>query len=208
MSGSDVVPQAAKGSSPVTVAPARESTWDRAAAAFVAWRDGEPGAMDELVTTMTPVLWQAVRGYGLSRQQAEDVVQGTWLVLLRRWDAITQPQAVAGWLLTTARRDAWRMARSAAPTVPVTPEVLERADDAASPEESTVTRDQDERLWACVRRLPERCQRLLRIVAFDDRPSYAGIAQDLHMPVGSIGPTRQRCLQKLRDVLLAGGGLS
>lgn len=57
------------------------------------------------------------------------------------------------------------------------------------------------RLWSAVRRLAERCQRLLRVIAFEDRPDYARIAADLGMPVGSIGPTRNRCLAKLRALL-------
>jgi RNA polymerase sigma factor (sigma-70 family) len=210
MAGTDVTPQAPdrswRSAGPPGAA-ARESPWDRAATAFRAWRDGEPGAIDELVTTMTPVLWQAVRAYGLTGQQAEDVVQNTWLVLVRRWDAVAHPQAVASWLLTTARRDAWRVSKSGAPLVPVPDEQLEWLDDGAgSAEDETVARDEDARLWACVSRLPERCRRLLRIVAFDDRPNYAGIADDLKMPVGSIGPTRGRCLAKLREALLAEGG--
>jgi DNA-directed RNA polymerase specialized sigma24 family protein len=61
--------------------------------------------------------------------------------------------------------------------------------------------DEQRILWLAVARLNERCQRLLRVIAFDERPDYARIAQDLAMPVGSIGPTRQRCLVKLRALL-------
>ena len=181
-------------------------TWERAAAAFRAWRAGSPTAMDELVTTMTPVLWHVVRAYGLGRGQAEDVVQTTWMALVQHADAIADPQAVAAWLTTTARREAWRVARSGRPAVAVSDEVLEWVlDGAGSAEEQAVARAEGDRLWACVSSLPERCRRLLRIVAFEDRPDYAGIARDLHMPVGSIGPTRGRCLAKLRDALLADG---
>ena len=66
-------------------------------------------------------------------------------------------------------------------------------------------RDGDERLWGAVERLPERCQALLRIVAFEHRPDYTTIAADLGMPVGSIGPTRGRCLQKLRTMIEKNG---
>jgi DNA-directed RNA polymerase specialized sigma24 family protein len=65
--------------------------------------------------------------------------------------------------------------------------------------------DESHRLWSAVARLNARCQRLLRVVAFDERPDYARIAQDLAMPIGSIGPTRQRCLGKLR-ALIEGDG--
>ncbi|MEZ5088323.1 MAG: hypothetical protein R2719_00615 [Micropruina sp.] len=65
----------------------------------------------------------------------------------------------------------------------------------------------DSALWEHVQRLDERCQRLLRIVAFDDRPDYAGLARTMGMPIGSIGPTRRRCLDKLRSSLEKGGQL-
>jgi DNA-directed RNA polymerase specialized sigma24 family protein len=66
--------------------------------------------------------------------------------------------------------------------------------------------DEQRQLWSCLARLPERCQRLLRIVAAEQRPDYTRIAADLQMPVGSIGPTRGRCLDKLRAELTRTGG--
>ncbi|GIG39197.1 RNA polymerase sigma factor [Cellulomonas phragmiteti] len=183
------------------------STWDVAATAFRSWRDGAPGAMDELVTAMTPVLWHVVRAYGLERGDAQDVVQTTWLTLVRRAESIADPQAVAAWLTTTARREAWRVARRRAPAVVVTDDVLEFfADPTDSAEQQAVRHDTDDLLWRCVRSLSERCRRLLRVVAFDDRPDYARISRDLGMAVGSIGPTRGRCLARLRQTLLAAGG--
>ncbi|MCU1552102.1 MAG: polymerase subunit sigma-70 [Glaciihabitans sp.] len=181
--------------------------WDRAAAAFTAWRSGQPGGVDELVRTMTPVLWNVVRAYGLAQDLAQDVIQSTWLILIRRADTIADPRAVAAWLTTTARREAWRAASRGARSIAVSDDVIELAlDDEPSAEDVALADDGDRRLWACVRTLSERCQRLLRIVAFDERPDYAKLAQDLSMPVGSIGPTRGRCLSKLKDALLAKGG--
>jgi DNA-directed RNA polymerase specialized sigma24 family protein len=72
-------------------------------------------------------------------------------------------------------------------------------------EEEAAQADESARLWEAVSSLDGRCQRLLRVVAFDDRPDYAQIASDLHMAVGSIGPTRRRCLTKLRVRLEATG---
>jgi len=176
--------------------------WDDSAAAFVRWLSGVPGAMDELVHTMTPVLWQVVRAYGLAQDQAQDVVQTTWLALVQRSGSIADPHAVAAWLLTTARREAWRVSKRSSVSIAVSDEVLEAVtDDEASAEEVAIARDRENTLWECVRRQSERCQRLLRIVAFEQRPDYAKIARDLGMPVGSIGPTRGRCLSKLREAL-------
>lgn len=186
-------------------APREPTTWERAADAFRGWRDGNPGAMDDLVTIMTPILWHVARAHGLGRGPAEDVVQATWVALVQRGGTISEPQAVSAWLTTTARREAWRVARSGSGSVAVTDELLEGVSDVAgSAEEAVVARDEGQRLWACVRTLPERCRRLLRIFAFEERPDYAGIARDLDMPVGSIGPTRGRCLAKLRQALAEG----
>lgn len=198
-------PQRAASAEPET-AP---TTWDRAAAAFRSWRDGAPSGMDELVRVMTPVLWHVVRAYGLERGDAEDVVQTTWLTLVRRAESVADPQAVAAWLTTTARREAWRVSRRRTPSVPVADDVLENVGDRVdSAEQDAVGNDADQILWRCVRRLSERCRRLLRVVAFEDRPDYARISRDLGMAVGSIGPTRGRCLARLRQELLAEGGLT
>jgi RNA polymerase sigma factor (sigma-70 family) len=176
--------------------------WERAGGLFLQWREGDTRAMDELVRLMSPVLWHIVRAYGLDSALAEDVVQTTWLTLVRRHETIADPRAVSGWLTISARREAWRVSkqhrradtREAAdlePSLPTSP----------SAEQAAVLNDESARLWGAVGRLTERCQRLLRVVAFEERPDYARIAEDLSMPVGSIGPTRQRCLAKLRALL-------
>ena len=77
--------------------------------------------------------------------------------------------------------------------------------DAPAPEGQVVLDDDNARLWESLARLPERCQRLLRIVAAESRPDYTVIARQLGMPVGSIGPTRGRCLEKLRRELVEAG---
>lgn len=180
--------------------------WERAATLFVRWRDGETRAMDDLVRLMTPVLWHVVRAYGLDHALAQDVVQTTWLTLVRRHETITEAQAVSGWLTTCARREAWRVGKLQRRADPRESEYLEpHLPTHESAEHTAATGDEARRLWAAVAQLNERCQRLLRVVAFDERPDYARIAQDLAMPVGSIGPTRQRCLGKLR-ALLEGDG--
>ena len=183
-----------------TVRP--HEVWERAAAAFERWTDGDAVALDELVAVMTPVLWHVVRGHRLSTEVAEDVVQTTWLALVRSRDRIAEPAAVGGWLTTTARREAWRVAKASGRALPVEDdELARRLPDEDSAEVAVVRRDGEDRLWQAVDRLSERCQQLLRIVAFEHRPDYTKIAEDLGMPVGSIGPTRGRCLQKLRALV-------
>ena len=110
---------------------------------------------------------------------------------------------------TTARRAAWRAGKQLQVTdreLADDAETLEwRTPAARSSESVAVEHDEQSRLWAAVGTLDERCRRLLRVVAFEQRPDYAGLSEELGMPVGSIGPTRGRCLSKLRSALDASG---
>lgn len=179
--------------------PAR---WQRAADLFDVWREGDGRAMDELVRLMTPVLWHVVRAYGLERTLAEDVVQTTWLQLVRGQGSIADSRAVSAWLTTTARREAWRVGKAQGRVDTTDTDDLDiLLPEQQSAEEHATLSDEKRRLWSAVTRLAERCQRLLRVIAFDDRPDYTRLAADLAMPIGSIGPTRQRCLAKLRALL-------
>lgn len=184
---------------------ASDDLWDAAAAHFALWREGDPRGLDDLVAVMTPVLWHVVRAYRVSPEMAEDVIQCTWLALVRHRDSIDDHQAVGGWLTTTARRAAWRVGSRTARDVAVDPSDLEPHTPAECSAESRVVEgDERSRLWRAVATLDERCQRLLRVVAFEQRPDYAALSDDLQMPVGSIGPTRGRCLAKLRTALVGG----
>jgi len=179
---------------------------DRAAGLFVAWQEGREDAMEALVRLLTPLLWHTVRAYRLDQASAEDVVQGTWLALVRTQANLEDPQAVVRWLTVTARREAWRVSRRSQRQQPAEEEIIQaNAGVTPGPEELVVRDHRDQALWDAVRSLPERCQRLLRVVAFADRPDYEQLSRDLGMPVGSIGPTRGRCLGKLRAALAAHG---
>jgi RNA polymerase sigma factor (sigma-70 family) len=176
--------------------------WETAAGEFTAWRGGDPGALDRLVHLATPTLWHLARAYGLSREAAEDVVQTTWLALVRSADTVREPTAVLGWLGMTARREAWRVGKVAGREDAVEPETLERtAPDGTGPEASVLADQTARQLWEHVAALSERCRRLLRVIAFEERPDYASLSAELGMAVGSIGPTRGRCLDKLRALL-------
>ncbi|UYM05072.1 RNA polymerase sigma factor [Solicola gregarius] len=179
-----------------------EARWQIVAGLFTRWCDGDRAALDELVRTSTPALWHLVRAYGLDRHSAEDVVQTTWMALVRNRDRIEDAQAVTAWLATTARREAWRVAKDASRQTVTDEETVADALPAGVPvDEQVQVADESRRLWNTVRRLSHRCQRLLRVIAFEDRPDYRRLASELEMPVGSIGPTRGRCLDKLRVLL-------
>ena len=172
----------------------------QAAAAFQDYRDGVPGGIDRLVRLVSPLLWHTARQCGLSVAESEDSVQQTFLALIRRGGTISDPLAVVRWLTVTLRRQAWRdraLGAQRSGTEP-TDEDLPREPSA---EAAAVLTDEQRRLWVHVSALPERCRRLLAVIAFAPRPDYAAIADDMGMPVGSIGPTRGRCLEKLRKRL-------
>jgi RNA polymerase sigma factor (sigma-70 family) len=195
--------------------PEGETLCDRASGAFSAYRDGDRPALDELVALVTPLLWHTVRSQGVDAVLAEDVVQTIWMRLLHSSDAIRDPQTIVKWLLIAAKREAWRVAkrsrdeqsRTATPRTddPDDPDDLGRLADRGgeTPDEVLVRDDLERLLWGHVQGLPPRCRELLRVIAFADRPDYAQIADSLGMPVGSIGPTRGRCLAKLRQELAA-----
>ncbi|GIG27811.1 RNA polymerase sigma factor [Cellulomonas marina] len=187
------------------VAPAAEApVWEVAAEAFTAWRDGDAAAVGTLVRALTPTLWHVVRAYRLDEETARDVLQVVWGRLVTHAATVQDPRAVTAWLMTTARREAWRAAGRETRAHAAPDELLERAaPPVPGADELVGTRVRDRVLWQAVAALPERCRRLLRVVAFDERPDYRRIAEDLGMPVGSIGPTRGRCLVRLR-ALLAG----
>jgi RNA polymerase sigma factor (sigma-70 family) len=174
---------------------------DRVVDLFLELRAGDRDRLDELIALLTPMLWQVARAQGLDRSSSQDAVQVAWMRFLDEVDRIHTPAAVAGWLVTTTKREAWRMLRTRRDHESI--DGHERADDSATPEESAVLSDAQRRLWAAVGTLSRRCQELLRVVAFVHRPSYAELSQRLGMPVGGIGPTRGRCLTQLRAALTA-----
>lgn len=182
----------------------------RAGEALRAVRAGEGGRMADLVDLLTPVLWQVARSAGLDRAAAEDTVQQAWLRLVEHQESIQEPEAVVGWLVTTVRRESWRLSAASRRTLACDDQGLlddRRSallrDEPPSPEDATLAAAQSGRLWEHVSRLSPRCQALLRTISYAERPDYAALSDALGMPVGSIGPTRGRCLATLRAALLA-----
>ena len=187
---------------PTPTTPTAVRPWDAVAGDFAAWQAGDAAALDRVVTVLTPVLWQLARSYGLDRETAEDVVQTTWLALVRGAGTVRDPQAVWRWTTVTTRREAWRASRTGHREAIVEADALDAASPAvAGPEGEVLADRRDQALWRQVGRLTARCRRLLRVIAFDDRPDYTALSAELGIPVGSIGPTRGRCLDKLRGML-------
>ena len=180
-----------------------DSLATRAGRLFSQYRAGDQAQMAELVKILTPILWHTARASRLDTAAAEDVLQTVWLTLVRKADTIAEPLAVLQWLVVTTKREAWRVARTQARTRPDDLEAVGalHSESTESVEDAVLRATSDHRLWQHVEGLPERCRALLRVIAFADRPDYAELAQALGMPQGSIGPTRGRCLAKLRLAL-------
>jgi RNA polymerase sigma factor (sigma-70 family) len=165
---------------------------------------GDAGAWSALVDRFAPLVWSIARNYRLSQQDAADVSQTTWLRLAEHIDRVREPERVGAWLATTAGRESLAVIKRRQRQVPSEEATLSQAlDDDMSdqPVECMLRAAQSEELWRAFSTLPERSQLLLRLLFADPQPSYQEIATLTGMPIGSIGPTRARCLRELRDLL-------
>ena len=162
---------------------------------------GDQRAWNELVGQHTRLLWAVARSFRLDAADANDVVQTTWLRLLEHLDRIEDPSRLIGWLVTTARREAMRVLRRSGRERPVIEDtVLDRPDDGPPVDSALLQDERDRALWEAFARLNEKCRQLLR-VAVTHPQAYDEISEALGMPIGSIGPTRRRCLTQLRALL-------
>ena len=164
-------------------------------------RDGDKQAWDALVERYAPLLWSICRRHRLGGADAADVGQSVWLHLVDQLDHLRDPAALPGWLATTTRRECGRILRGARG-----PDTARSAVDAETvPDERAGTVEQDllvaERhaaLREAFTHLPPDGQQLIALLIADPPVPYAEISARLGIPVGSIGPNRARCLDKMR----------
>ena len=177
------------------------------AALVAAAADGDRTAWEQLVDRHGGLVWAVARSFRLSDADAADVVQTAWLRLVENLGRLREPDRVGSWLATTARHESLAVLRRSARTVPTDVEVLVGSTDPDEPAVGSALESQQdaEALWAAFEGLGERCARLLRVLMADPPPRYAEVSAALDMPVGSIGPTRARCLRQLRDLMGSGG---
>jgi RNA polymerase sigma factor (sigma-70 family) len=190
---------------PVTVRANKAGRAARMADLLSAARAGSEDALGQIVNELSPLLWQVARSAGLSQGDAEDVLQTVWMRLITHLDGIHDARALTGWLVTTTKREAWRVRAAGRKQLPADQDVFaDLPDKGPGSDEQVILEDQRRELWAAIGMLSRRCQELLRIMAFAPRSDYATVAAALGMRVGSIGPTRGRCLAKLRALLADG----
>jgi RNA polymerase sigma factor (sigma-70 family) len=171
-----------------------------------ACRQGEAHAWEALVLRYQRLIYAIPRRAGLSDEMAADVFQRVWIVLLEHLDRIEQPERIGAWLTTAAKRETWRAGRSqrAVPGLidEFHAETVALPSDAPLPDDVLEELEEQHMVRTSLAALDQRCRNLLTLLYYrEDPPPYQEIARILDMRPGSIGPTRTRCLTKLRLLL-------
>jgi RNA polymerase sigma factor (sigma-70 family) len=167
---------------------------------------GSQAAWNELVRRFGSLVWSIARAYGLDQADASDVSQTTWLRLVENLSRIRDPEKVGAWIASTARNECLRLLRRAGRQVLVEDDSeLDYESSDPGIDRHLLEAERDAALWQAFRRLPERCRMLLRLLMSDPPASYEEISAATGSPLGSIGPTRARCLEQLRRIAVAVG---
>jgi RNA polymerase sigma factor (sigma-70 family) len=167
---------------------------------------GEAQAWDELVGQFAGLVWSVARSYRLGRAATDDVVQTVWLRLAEHSSRIRQPERLAAWLATTTRNEALRIIRQSSRIASSSNDQVFDTQEPTVPsvDERVVDLDDRAQVMAAFRRLSSEDQQLLRLLCAVPPIDYETIAEILGRPIGSIGPTRARCLERLRRLMAAG----
>lgn len=168
--------------------------------------DGDQQAWDAIVAEYSNLVWSVARSFRLTSADAADVYQATWLRLVENLGRIREGDRLGAWLGTTARREALALLRRGRRSVAVSDvELLSGVsiDITPSAEETVLRHEEYANLWRAFALMSDQCQRLLRVIFADPPPSYTEASAALEIPVGSIGPTRARCLGNLHNLLLS-----
>lgn len=164
--------------------------------------EGDQEAWDALVDRFSQMVWSIARGFRLDDATAKDVTQTVWLRLVENLDRITDPERLPGWLATTCRREALRVKGVRERMIPTEFE-YDIADEKPSLEAMLVEDEQAREVLVAFEGLSEDCRQLLRLLCADPPLSYEEIAEIVGRPIGSLGPTRSRCLERLKAAMSA-----
>jgi RNA polymerase sigma factor (sigma-70 family) len=169
---------------------------------------GDSTAWDALVERYARLVWSVARGFALSAADAADVSQTTWLRLVEHLGRLREPEHLGGWLAATARHECLRILRKKGREVVGVDADIDVESGEPTPEAVVLDNERDRLLWQSLGEISQRCQVLLRALASTPPPSYHDVSAALGMPVGSIGPTRARCLDHLKKRLDLHAGAS
>jgi RNA polymerase sigma factor (sigma-70 family) len=176
---------------------------------------GEASAWDALIKRYAALIYSVGMRAGLSESEREDLFQDVCLILLDHLSDLRDTARLAGWLISTTKREAWRRQKKRG--AKLASELGEgewamegaasiHAPPASSPEADILALENQQLMREALTRLADRCRHLLTLLyGTEEPPSYAEISEQCNLPVGSIGPTRARCLQQLRKLLLETG---
>lgn len=159
---------------------------------------GDEAAWNELIERYSRLLWAIAAQHRLNPADAADVYQTTWLRVIEHIDRIADPERIGAWLATTARRECLRVIQVSGRHVPVGDDFPEVVAPATDPAAELLRAERDAELRQAMSCLRERDELLLLMLVADAAPGYAEIAETLGMPIGSIGPTRARSLDRVR----------
>lgn len=160
---------------------------------------GDHHAWEQLVDQFSGLVWHVIRGFRLPRAAGEDIFQTTWLRATEHIGRIRNPEAFGGWLATTARNECLRALRRREREQLSSDSEYVLVDPDASADRSALDGARNEVLWRAFAQLSPKCQQLLRVLMSEPQLAYEDVSELLSMPIGSIGPTRSRCLQRLRS---------
>jgi RNA polymerase sigma factor (sigma-70 family) len=163
---------------------------------------GEQHAWDEIVERFAPLVWSICRRFRLSQADAFDVGQNVWLRLVECLPSLREPAALPGWLATTTRRECMRMQRTSwrdERQLAQTEFELPADEETTQVDQWLIAHEREAALRHAFAQLGQRCRELLALLMRDPPVPYASISADLGVPVGSIGPSRARCLDQLRS---------
>jgi RNA polymerase sigma factor (sigma-70 family) len=172
------------------------------AARVAAAKDGDRAAWDSLVEQYMPLVLGVARRYRLCPEDVADVSQALWLRLVEHLDDIREPRALPGWIVTTTKHEALRLLTTrqrAVPVDPLTSLALNDLPDDDGVDDDLLRLERHQALREALQELRPQHRALLQLLLTDPTPTYDEICQRLGIPKGSIGPTRARCLEALRN---------
>ena len=156
---------------------------------------GDQAAWKDLVARYERLVYSVALTFCSHADDASDVFQQVWMELYQHLSELRHVEAIPAWLITVTRRQAYKLVNSRRGSEPLDEDVPDTKQQLAHIE-------REHALERVLEQLPDRCRKLIDLLYFSaDEPSYADISGKLGMPVASIGPTRARCLEKLRKLL-------
>ena len=162
---------------------------------------GQQSAWEELIVRYEKLIYSTALRTGLAPYEADEIFQNVCMIWLKELKNLRKATSLGAWLVTTTRRECWALWRNDKAKLE---ELDEKIASDESPEELAQNLEDSRKVLSAFKQLGEPChQLLLRLYFTEEKASYAEIARDLHIPPNSLGPTRSRCLEKLKTILIS-----